>query len=229
MSYVDTTASPAARMRAVAGVVAIHALVGVGVVAGLTITGVIAEEDGGIIAYFEPDPPAPPPPPPQTIPEPAEQALAPVTAAEPPIPLERNTPFVVDHVSPDIPDEMVFTPPPRRIEVPGPVVTPSVAPAFDPVGPVPRNGPAGWITNDDYPRRGITRELEGTSGYRLVVGSGGRVDACEITRSSGHSVLDGAVCGLIERRARFDPAKDGSGERVVGTFTGTVTWQLPRR
>lgn len=227
MSYADTTASPAARARAIAGVIAIHALAGAGVVAGLTITGVIADEDKGLIAYFQPDPPAPPPPPPKPVPEPAEQALAPVTAPQPPIPLERNASVTAEPVRPSISDEMVFTPPPGRIEVPGPAVTPPVAPAFNPVGPVPRNGPVGWITNDDYPRRGITRELEGTSGYRLVVGSDGRVDACEITRSSGHSVLDGAVCSLIQRRARFDAARDGSGERVVGTYNGTVTWQLP--
>ena len=228
MSYADTTASPVARARAIAGVIAIHALIGAGVVAGLTITGVIADEDEGLIAYFQPDPPAPPPPP-QPTPQPAEQAIAPVTAPQPQIPLERNAPVTAEPVRPNISDEMVFTPPPGRIDIPGPVVTPTIAPAFDPVGPVPRNGPAGWITNDDYPRRGITRELEGTSGYRVVVGSDGRVNACEITRSSGHAVLDGAVCNLIQRRARFDAARDGSGERVVGTYTGTVTWQLPGR
>ena len=64
MAYANATVSPVARLRAATGVIAIHALVGAGIIAGLTITGAITEEDDGLIAYFNPDPPAPPPPPP---------------------------------------------------------------------------------------------------------------------------------------------------------------------
>ncbi|ANC50469.1 hypothetical protein CP97_14783 [Aurantiacibacter atlanticus] len=53
------------------------------------------------------------------------------------------------------------------------------------------------------------------------------MNACEIIGSTGHASLDNATCRLIERRARFDPATSTSGETVVGTYTGTVTWQIP--
>ncbi|MFB0613234.1 TonB family protein [Aurantiacibacter poecillastricola] len=226
MSYTDATVSPAARLKAATGVIAIHALVGIGVIAGLTITGVIAEEDGGLVAYFEKEPPAPPPPP-QPIPEPADQAIAPVTAPQPPIPIDRNVPIPVEPVTPNISRELVLTPPVAPVEIPGPATTPSVSPAFDTVGPMPRNGPAGWISTDDYARSDLVREREGTAGYRLVIGSDGKVDACEITRSSGHATLDRNTCRLIESRARFDPAKNDRGETTVGTYTGSVTWRIP--
>jgi protein TonB len=84
-----------------------------------------------------------------------------------------------------------------------------------------------WITTDDYSRSDLTRNREGTARYRLVIGSDGRVDACEITSSTGHTSLDTATCRLIERRARFDPATNSQGNRVVGTYSGSVTWQIP--
>jgi len=224
MSYANATVSPAARLRAATGVVAIHALVGAGVVLGLTITGVIAPP-GPIVDTW--DIPATPPPPPQPIPEPVEQTYAPTTAPDPVVRIERDVPITVEPVTPNISDTVSLLPPPRTLEVPAPVVTPSVSPSFSPVGAIPRNGPAGWITTDDYARSDLIREREGTADYRLVVGSDGRVDACEITRSSGHATLDRNTCRLIERRARFDPATNSRGDRVVGTYSGSVTWQIP--
>lgn len=231
MAYANATVSPVARLRAATGVIAIHALVGAGIIAGLTITGAITEEDDGLIAYFNPDPPAPPPPPPEVTPQPQEQMLAPVTAPEPPIPLVRNAPITVEPVNPNISNEVVLTPPPRTLEVPGPALVPPTpsAPAIEPVGASPRNGPAGWITTNDYARSDLVREREGTAGYRLVIGSDGRVDACEITRSSGHSTLDRNTCRLIENRARFEPATNNRGETTVGTYSGSVTWRIPER
>lgn len=60
-----------------------------------------------------------------------------------------------------------------------------------------------------------------------MIGSNGRVNECEITRSSGHASLDRNTCRLIERRARFDPATNNRGETTVGTYSGSITWQIP--
>lgn len=226
MSYSTATVSPAARLRAATGVIAIHALVGAGVVVGLTITGTIAPPAAIIDTWDIKDAP-PPPPPPEVVPEPAPEAYAPVTAPAPPIPLERNAPVEAEPVRPNILNEVTLRPAPEMVDIPAPSVTPSIAPAVDPVGARPRNGPTGWITTNDYSRSDLVREREGTAGYRLVIGSDGRVDACEITRSSGHATLDRNTCRLIESRARFDPATNNRGERTVGTYTGSVTWQIP--
>ncbi len=227
MSYANTTASPAARLRAASGVIAIHALVGAGVVAGLTITGTISPPAKIVDTFDVTNPPPPPPPEPQVVPDPAPLPYAPPAAPEPPLRLDRPAPIDVVPVTPNMPTDLVLVPPPRAIPAPTPAVTPSAPPAIDPVSASPRNGPAGWITTNDYARSDLVREREGTAGYRLVIGSDGRVDACEITRSSGHSTLDRNTCRLIERRARFDPAKNNRGETTVGTYTGSVTWQIP--
>jgi protein TonB len=224
MSYANTTVSPAARLRAATGVIAIHVLAGAGIVLGLTITGMI-KPPGTIVETW--DVRDIPPPPPQTIPEPVEQTYAPTTAPDPLVRIERDVPITVEPVTPDFSDTVSLLPPPRTLDVPVPVATPSVTPSLAPVGAIPRNGPTGWITTDDYARSDLIRNREGTANYRLVVGSDGRVDACEITRSSGHATLDRNTCRLIERRARFDPATNNRGDTVVGTYAGSVTWQIP--
>ncbi len=225
MSYVNATVSPAARARSIAGVVGIHALLGAGVVIGLTITDLVVEEDNELISFFVDDEVELPPSPPVETPEPTPVESV-ITAPEPPIriPVDRAPP--AEPTRPDLTGPVVLDPTPPVLDIPAPPAPPAT-PLFDPVGPLPTNGPAGWITNNDYPRQALVRGWEGTSGYRLVVGSNGRVSECEITRSSGHSVLDREACQQLERRARFDPAKNNRGDVVVGTYTGQVTWQIP--
>ena len=111
-------------------------------------------------------------------------------------------------------------PPVRATQVPLPPPPP------DPTPPKPRRRP-GRITNNDYPRRALVDEAEGSVAYRLVIGTNGRVSSCELTRPSGNSALDDATCRLIARRARFEPATDETGAKVLGTFTGSVQWQIP--
>ena len=74
-----------------------------------------------------------------------------------------------------------------------------------------------------------TRALgaEGSVGYRLVIGTAGRVSSCELTRPSGQRALDDATCRLIAGRARFEPATDETGAKVLGTFIVSVRWEIP--
>lgn len=224
MSYANATASPADRARAAVSVVAIHALIGAGVVIGLTVTGGPEAIKTIIEGRNIPEPPPPPPPPDEIVPPEAAPVYVPPAAPRPPVDLTQPAPIrVIEPI--DTPDTVIRIPSP--IPTPAPIITPSASPSFAPAGPVPRNGPGGWISNNDYPSSDLRRGNEGTANYRLVVGSNGRVDACEITSSTGHASLDRTTCRLIERRARFDAATDGLGERVVGTFTGAVTWRIP--
>ncbi|MCB2066213.1 MAG: TonB family protein [Erythrobacter sp.] len=223
MSYANATVSPAARLRAASGVIAIHAVMAVGVVAGLAITGVIAPPDTDTDVFNIPlDPPEVEP---EVVPDDQVLTYVPPAAPVPPVNLVQNDPIEVVPVGPVISEVVIRDPRPELVAPPAPPPAPP-APLYDPVGPVPRNAQS-WITTNDYSRADLTRNREGTAGYRLVVGSDGRVDACEITRSSGHASLDTATCRLLERRARFDAARDGRGERVVGSYSGSVTWQIP--
>jgi protein TonB len=84
------------------------------------------------------------------------------------------------------------------------------------------------VTTDDYPSRDLRQGNEGTTAFRVVIGSNGRVSACEVVRSSGHPGLDNATCEAVTARARFEPATDENGAKVVGTYSNSVRWQIPR-
>lgn len=99
--------------------------------------------------------------------------------------------------------------------------------AFDPISAAPRGNPGGWITDNDYRASWINRGYTGVAGFALNIDAGGRVSDCRITSSTGHSALDEATCRLLERRARFTPAKDSSGANVAGTYRSSVNWKIP--
>jgi protein TonB len=59
------------------------------------------------------------------------------------------------------------------------------------------------------------------------VGVDGHVSDCRITHSSGSNTLDGLTCGLIEKRFRFRPARDGSGRPVPSVIVENHSWIIP--
>jgi protein TonB len=221
MSYANQTQDFGRRATAIAGVAIIHAAIGLGLVVGLTVTGMTPAVDTWDPFEITPDPlPKPPPPEPQKQQETQKTLVTvPPTPYDPPAksdswvtvdPVPDDNPFVVD---------------------PGPAVQQPVdsrpMPAFTPRGARPRNDPSGWLSTDDYPRAPLVDGVEGTAGYRLIVATSGRVSACEITRSTGNDKLDQATCRFILRRARFEAATDETGAKVLGSYTGTVRWEIP--
>src|SRR3546814_12523039 len=88
-----------------------------------------------------------------------------------------------------------------------PAPPPPPQPKREAVGAKPRSNPGSWATNADYPSSALRNEEEGTTGFRVTVGTNGRVTDCSVTSSSGSSTLDAATCRLINRRARFTPAE----------------------
>ena len=222
MSYLDRTQDPQRRTTAIVAVVAIHALLGYVLVTGFgaKIVETVLQRKP-IIDFPLPDPP---PPPPERV-EDTPPERAPVTAPKPPIEIPR--PPVIEPLpydpSRDLPP-IVDRLPPR--DPPAPRASPTATMA--PKAAVPKNDPAGWVLTDDYPSRAIREEMEGATHFRVVIGSSGRVSACEVTRSSGHPVLDEATCKFVTRRARFEPATDRNGTKVVGSYSSSVLWRLPR-
>jgi protein TonB len=104
-------------------------------------------------------------------------------------------------------------------------------PATPPALATPRP-PTDWpfrdFTDDDYPARALRGEEQGRVAYRLEIGADGRVGACTIRRSSGSAALDERTCQLVQRRARFTPARDDRGNAVPDAREGEVLWQLHR-
>ncbi|WP_120716142.1 TonB family protein [Tsuneonella amylolytica] len=216
------------RPGAIAGVVAVHALVGYALVTGLSFTKIVetVKNPKGIFVPEVKLPP--PPPPPDPTPQPTEAVVSPkMVAPKPPVDLNpAHPPVDTTPVIIPVPDPLPYV-----VPRPAPSATATIPPApkstFDAVGALPRGNPGSWVTVDDYRSSWINRELTGVARFRLDIAANGRVSNCTITGSSGHSELDKATCALLTSRARFDPAKDISGAKVAGTYSSAVRWELP--
>ena len=91
--------------------------------------------------------------------------------------------------------------------------------------PSPKSGFWQIIKVADYPIEAWQNDEEGTVRYRLIVDEEGQVSSCSVTESSRSHSLDEATCKLISGRARFDPALDGDGKPIVGTYDGRHSWR----
>lgn len=227
MAYLDQQHTHK-RLAGATGVALVHIALAFGLVTGLAIKYTEPEEapilEGGQI-YL---PPPPPPPTDEIVPDTDVTPAVEPSYTPPVVPIPRLdiVPTVPMEFTLELPPIVPLDPrPPRGGETGGAkLVQP---PAFTPTGAAPRNGPAGWVTTNDYPLRALQRGWEGNVRYALDVGRDGKVNDCRIVSSSGHDVLDEAACRIIERRARFNPAKDDTGSAIAGTYTGAVTWLIP--
>jgi protein TonB len=66
---------------------------------------------------------------------------------------------------------------------------------------------------------------QGTVGIKVTVDVTGRVSDCSVARSSGFKALDAETCKVIQRKARFSPAKDEQGRPVAGVLYGDISWE----
>ena len=202
---------------------AIVGAMGLAMVLGLTINAVKeAVERVTTVDIEEPEPPEEPDEPPPEQP-PQETAPPPPVAPPPPINIAPAPPPI--QTQPTIPPP---SPPALRIPPPAPVAPPAPPPAPDRSRAVqPRNQSrwAGQISNN-YPSRALREEVEGTVGVRVTVTTDGRAANCQVTASSGSSVLDDAACRGMERYARFEPALNRAGEPTTGSYATRITYRL---
>ncbi len=91
----------------------------------------------------------------------------------------------------------------------------------------PKNYPGSWVNTNDYPSFAMRKDIEGTTGFALIVGAEGRVTSCEVTQSSGMQLLDELTCISIKRRARFNPATDENADPTDGRYQNRVQWRIP--
>jgi protein TonB len=122
-------------------------------------------------------------------------------------------------------------------EAPPPVITPTAPPA-PPAPPAPapprtvepakaRANLASYVNDDDYPSDAVRNEEQGTTSFRLDVGTDGRVTNCTVTGSSGSRSLDNATCRIMRSRARFTPARNNLGQPTTDTVSHRIRWVLP--
>jgi TonB family protein len=93
--------------------------------------------------------------------------------------------------------------------------------------PEPLQADTSLISEADYPPDARRARAMGTTGAVVLVGADGRLAKCLVTSSSGNASLDAQTCRLLTERARFTPALDRSGRKVVAPFAVSVGWALP--
>ena len=220
MAYADQDGMSTNRLVSIIIVILLHVFLGYALVTGLAYDAVVSiKEKMTVVDVKEEEPPEEEEPPP----EPEKQIEPPVVS---PPPLVRTvTPPPTMRTQPDIP------PPPALVPTAAPPAPPTPAPAPPPAGPTsgaqPKGNPGNWANTNDYPSRALQQEREGTTGFRVTVGTDGRVIDCQITSSSGHPDLDAATCTNVKRRARFAPALQ-NGQPVQGSYSNRVRWQIPK-
>lgn len=226
MNYASANRRP--NPVAVIGALGIPGAVGALLVVGLAVTVVTVPKTPNPAATPIADIPLPPPPPPvDDKPRADTKSTNTTTVIDRPVVIDPpiNPPFVFDG-----PIVLPPTPPgtdgPIVSGIPGTGSTP--ASLYDPVGARPKGNQGKWVTNDDYRTRWIMEEMAGTARFALSIDASGKVTGCTITRSTGHAPLDTATCELVSKRARFDAARDGNGKAVAGSYSGSVTWKIPR-
>lgn len=210
------------RLTTIAGVAAIHGLLGYVFISGMAASFVHKVVDPFTVTNIPIETPRPPPTPkPPTL----DKVTPQQTTVAPPATVV--TPIVPTHTV----DPVVVVPLPPLTGTFGNAVT--VDPPALPKAPSKATGVLArgdrnqWITTDDYPPSALRGEEQGVVAIALRIAADGRIDSCTVTASSGHVALDQATCRLYQRRARFTPARDDGGNPVAGTFTDRVRWQLP--
>ncbi|HQS70726.1 MAG: energy transducer TonB [Novosphingobium sp. 28-62-57] len=219
MAYADQQMS-GNKITALIIVAILHVAVGYALVTGLAYEAIqkVKEVTSAVNIEEEKPPEEPPPPPPPK----QDQPPPPIVAPPPPISFNAPAPQVQTvNEAPPIPA------PPAPVALPAPPAAPP-PPRFTPKAAAPKGNPGNWATSNDYPSRALREEREGTTGFRVTVGTDGKVTDCQVTRSSGSPDLDEAACSNIRRRARFAPATDGDGNPTTGTYSNSIRWVIPK-
>jgi TonB family protein len=86
---------------------------------------------------------------------------------------------------------------------------------------------ASHFSDRDYPEASQRRQAEGVTHFSLEIDARGAPSRCIIDYSSGDADLDRATCDIVMSRARFRPARDGSGRPVPDRVSRRVRWVLP--
>lgn len=82
------------------------------------------------------------------------------------------------------------------------------------------------FSSADYPKAALARFQSGSTGIMLLIDENGVVKDCTLTEASGVAVLDSNTCGVILRRARFNPAIGLDGKPAKSALSRKITWRV---
>lgn len=223
------------RSKAIAAVIAVHALLALVIVTGLNVSTIRAAVDHMTTITIA----DPPPPPPPLKPPPARQAdrakHAEGAAAKAAKPTEIVAP-------------MQKLPPANPVVV-APVAGSGSAPKSGAalagsgtgaggngngaggggMGNTSRFTPARLVRNlsrGDYQSIAAGRMAAGSADVTLAIAPTGAVVDCRLLRSTGDVVIDRGLCPLLVQRLRFRPALDDRGRPIPYQTNYRANWQL---
>jgi protein TonB len=225
MAYADQQMS-GNKITAFVIVALIHIAIGYGLISGLAYEAVekIAERVTAVDIEEPPPPEEEPPPPPEP-----QKDVAPPPPVAPPVRVNVNPnppPVRTTQIIPPPAPPVLRIPPPAPVVAPPPPPPPPPPPAPSQARPAQPNMNSLQRIRRDYPNRAQREGREGTVTMRITVGANGRVSACTVTGSSGHSDLDSAACRGMQRYARFEPALNDAGNPISATTNFAFTYQL---
>ena len=86
----------------------------------------------------------------------------------------------------------------------------------------------GRLSASDLPRSLADSDFSGTVGVKFYVAATGRVDECQITRTSGNRQFDESTCRIIMARFRYEPSRDARGRPVGAYVVENHSWGVER-
>ncbi len=222
------------RMKALGGVVVVHAGLAAIILSGLTVqTATVAVDRLKTFDIVEAPPPPAEPPPPQVSQRARDEEGAagkkalptPVVAPQPKIVIPTKPPVVAS-----------------RVPSTGSAATSGAATSGSGTGAGGSGSGRGGGGSGDFsgysPARMLNkipdREYRRISGGRIRRGSAmisfrvnadGKMTNCRIVRSSGDATVDSIVCDAATRYLRFRPARDPDGRAIAQDMTYTPTWR----
>lgn len=235
MSSYRGTADRPDQAKAIAAVVAVHAVLAFIILSGLSVGTVRrAVESLTTIDIRQPPPPPPVQPPPR--PRPQAEAMKKPEGAE----AKKAEPTPVVAPAPKIP---VPSPLPAA-KVAGAGSSPNAGAGLAGSGTgagAGGNGPGGGgnsagftpahriskIPDGEYRALAATGLRSGSVGVTVRVNPDGTVSNCRTARSSGDGAIDALMCQLTLRYIRFEPAHDPSGRPVAQDVTFFPNWWRP--
>ena len=235
MSSYQGTADRPDRAKAIAAVLAVHAVIAFIIVSGLNVQMARrAIERLTTITISEP----PPPPPPQLPTKPAAKPQAMKKPEGAAAKKANPTPVVAPEPKLPVPSPI----PAAKVAGTGSSSASGTTAAGNGTGAGGAgNGPGGGgdfsgytparrvsrIPDREYRSLAATGLRSGNVGVTIRVNPDGSVSNCRVARSSGNGSADALMCQLTMRYIRFDPARDREGRPVAQDVTFFPNWWRP--
>ncbi|HEX8364613.1 MAG TPA: energy transducer TonB [Allosphingosinicella sp.] len=91
--------------------------------------------------------------------------------------------------------------------------------------PQPREDPTRWLTQRDFGLATALTSAAYTAVFRLTLDGEGRVTGCTLVESAGNVDLTGA-CRALRSRARYEPARDPSGNAIASVAIHMIGFRM---